>query len=344
MWSRYFYPPQVYANKTKPNALGEYIIQEVSGSSQYLLLIPGIGVKEFDPEFILKTDVFNLEKFKKNADIEKWNIEAIPPLCYQYRYTPFSLEKWAESIQQRVATIQATNPSAIIYCYGVSMGGAATALASKSSDNPEKEAYVIIDTFSSLSMLIWHESWISILSFFIHFIPITLLVLLIGAEVSNITYIAGLSAFITTISTLAISTLYIKIEHFFINLHSYDFSREPTFISRQHYAIRTLFQYICQLVGTILWLIYTPTHYIAHGFICFQLWLLDSLSVISNKKLGKNCIVTQNIADRVIPTAARLLTSLKGQNANCIQIAIDNNTAHGVIPHTEIYAKSEIST
>lgn len=341
MWSRFFYPPLVYSHKTKPNQLGQYILQEVAGSSDYLLLIPGIGTKQFDPDYIFKDDVFNLKDLRKTLNVDKLNIEAIPAPCYPHSYTCFSLEKWAEAIRHRVNVIQQLAPNATISCYGISMGGAATALASKPAKDParpEKETYVVINTFSSLSMLIWHESWLSFLSFFIHFIPITLLVLIIGLEVCSITYLVGLSAFITAISTLAFSSLYIKIEGFFTSLYDeYSLEYEPYFIRRQHFLIRYIFRGLCKLAHFILWLVYTPTHYIAHSFTYFQLWLLDANAVISNKGFGENCIISQYSQDIIIPDAARLLTELDKVSPASYTRLDTHEKDHGTIPFEEIF-------
>jgi|GEM_PF-5483414 esterase/lipase len=61
-------------------------------------------------------------------------------------------KEWPK-INKRLTNLKEEKPDAEIICYGLSLGGAASTLTEKY----DTSTYIIVNAFSSLSLLLWHE-------------------------------------------------------------------------------------------------------------------------------------------------------------------------------------------
>lgn len=293
VWSIFFYPPQSTHPKSSISPITKSYIKKANPHSNiYQLYIPG-------------RNEFNFEKAPfLNSLTHNCNIEVIPSPSY-YSWQPFSLKKWAEAIQQRIEAIKKKRPDAQITCYGFSLGGAALALSAKKD---RAVFYVIMNTFSNLGKLFWHLPHLSIFSFFSHVIPIVLVLTIIGVETSTLLSTVSTIFIIIALIQVISSNLYLYLHDFFHDLYRrVPQIHTPNWLHRYKVTLYP-YQLLCKLLHFVLLLIHTPTHYIAHGFIVIQLWLLDCHQSI--KELPENALVFQSTDDEEIPKAARLISTV----------------------------------
>lgn len=204
LWSLLLYPVKSSLKKYKVSKANQTIAvyQEISNPRVLHLYIPGRNDKEFNqaPGFL-------------NGLPSCHAIEILPPPCYQYTYSPFSIDSWAKAIEKRV---EKTPKDTRVFIWGYSLGGLATGHAAKNL-NSSRVHITIINAPKSLESIFYQNSALDIGLLSIHLIPAIITLLALGPSHSSLFLIAailGATAFVNLICC----QIYLNKERYYFKL------------------------------------------------------------------------------------------------------------------------------